>query len=536
MNSRPPDPDGTAERLRQIENLTDAALAHLDVDDLLDELLERVRHVLEADTAAVLLLDAASGELVATAARGIEEEVRQGVRVPLHRGFAGRIAAERRPVVLDRVDETTVVNPLLAAKGIKSMAGVPLVDAGSVVGVLHVGSLTPREFTDEDVELLQLVADRVTGATQRGLAAIERNAVIALQRGLLPARLPTVHGLVFAARYVPGGGSAIGGDWYDVFTVGGGWIGITIGDVSGHGLHAAVIMGRMRSALRAYAIESKDPADVLSRLDAKLQHFEPGEMATVLYGMLDPTFETLRVSCAGHLPGLVVPPLPGEAAYMDIPVDPPIGVFPAVARHTTAVPFPSGASLCFFTDGLVEHRGEAIDRALDQLRSVPSATVTAERACADIMAELVGTAILDDDVALLVVQRPSVEAERLELSMPAEPAALGSVRAAARRWLSSQRATSEEIDEILLAVGEATSNVVEHAYGPDGGNLDVRFERDGSDVVVTVRDTGQWREPRGVDRGRGSLLMERCTDALNVDRGVEGTTVTLRRALSGAPG
>ena len=118
------------------------------------ELLTRIRDVLDADTAAVLLRDDLRDELVARAAVGLEEEVEQGVRIPIGGGFAGRIAAERRPIVLDDVDHADVLNPILREKGIKSMAGVPLVFSNDVLGVLHIGSLTPRIFTKDDVELL----------------------------------------------------------------------------------------------------------------------------------------------------------------------------------------------------------------------------------------------------------------------------------------------------------------------------------------------------------------------------------------------
>ena len=137
------------ERLRAIQSITDAALSRLDDRDLLAELLERTRDALQADTAAVLLLDYSSGQLIAAAAAGLEEEVHQGVRIPVGRGFAGRIAAEHQPVILDHVDHTTVLNPILWAKGIQSMMGVPMVTGGRVIGVLHVGSLTPRRFTGQ---------------------------------------------------------------------------------------------------------------------------------------------------------------------------------------------------------------------------------------------------------------------------------------------------------------------------------------------------------------------------------------------------
>ena len=149
------------DRLRSIQLLTDVALTQLDVEAFLVELLDRVRDTVQADTAAVLLLEPGGQELAARAARGIEEEVYQDVRIPLRTGFAGRIAAERGPVLLDRVDDTTVANPILWERGIRAMLGVPLLVGDRLIGVLHVGRLSERPFTTDDVELLQLVAERV---------------------------------------------------------------------------------------------------------------------------------------------------------------------------------------------------------------------------------------------------------------------------------------------------------------------------------------------------------------------------------------
>jgi signal transduction histidine kinase len=171
-----------AERLRRLQLLTDAALAHLELDELLSTLLVRTRELLSADTCAVLLLDEERQELVARAAVGIEEEVEQGVRIPLGRGFAGRIAAEARPVILDDVDHADVVNPILRQKGIKSMLGVPLVQRGKVIGVVHVGTLVPRKFGDDDAELLQLAADRTASAIEHArLFESERTARLRLE-------------------------------------------------------------------------------------------------------------------------------------------------------------------------------------------------------------------------------------------------------------------------------------------------------------------------------------------------------------------
>src|ERR671930_105193 len=144
------------------------ALAHLELDDLLPVLLPRIRDILATDTCAVLLLDETHGELVPRAALGLEEEVERGIRIPVGKGFAGRIAATGRPVILDDVAVADVVNPVLREKGIASMLGVPLLVQGRAIGVLHVGTLTPRRFTRYDQELLQLVAERVAVAMERG--------------------------------------------------------------------------------------------------------------------------------------------------------------------------------------------------------------------------------------------------------------------------------------------------------------------------------------------------------------------------------
>jgi serine phosphatase RsbU (regulator of sigma subunit) len=394
--------DGLEDRLRDIQSITDAALSRLDDHDLLAELLERTRAVLRADTAAVLLLDFSSGELIATAAAGLEEEVRQGVRIPVGRGFAGRIAAEHQPVILDHVDHNTVLNPILWAKGIRTLMGVPLIAGGKVIGVLHVGSLTPREFTSEDLELLQLAADRAATAVAAVMAQEDRVAAAALQRSLLPAALPATDGAQMAVRYVPGEGT-VGGDWYDVFTLPSGQLCVVIGDVAGSGLPAAVIMGRMRSALRAYALDTCDPAEVLCRLDRKMQHFEPGALATVLYAVFDPALDRVHICSAGHYPPVIAPP--GQPAKLaDIAAGLLIGAAPGAQRPVATVKVPPGTLLCFYTDGLIERRDHPIDDGLARLCQAVTPQPP-DTACATVMAALVGGEPANDDIALLMFRR-----------------------------------------------------------------------------------------------------------------------------------
>jgi sigma-B regulation protein RsbU (phosphoserine phosphatase) len=399
-----PERGAAEDRLRRIEAVTDSALAQLDTEALLGELLVRLRELLGVDTATVLLVDAPAGHLVATAAVGIEEEVRQGVRVPIGRGFAGRVAVERRPIVIDHVDDSTVLNSLLWERGLRTLLGVPLIAEGTLIGVLHVGSIAAQRFTENDIHLLQVVADRIALAAHTQVGVVERATAAALQRSLLPSVLPDVPGLAFSARYVPGTDTGVGGDWYDVFRLPGDRVGIVMGDVVGNGLAAAVVMGRLRSALRAYALDVDDPGEVLRKLDRKAHHFEYGTMATVSYAVVDPGHSQVSIALAGHLPPVVAMP-DGAVAYAEPLVGPPIGFLRGDGRYQSAVlELPPGALFCFYTDGLVERRDSTIDVGMRKLRE----TVTAgspEAVCARVMAVLVGTELVRDDIAVLAMRR-----------------------------------------------------------------------------------------------------------------------------------
>src|ERR1700727_2301679 len=181
-----------SEQVRVLYALSDPALSELGLEEFLDELLLRVRDALGVDTVAILLHDPATHQLVARAARGIEEEVERGVRIPIGQGFAGRIAAERVAVFIADVDHADILNPILREKGIQSLLGVPLIVEGELIGVLHVGSLVPRDFGERDLAVLQVAAARAAPGIERArlLSALEHEHQVAmvLQRSLLPQR------------------------------------------------------------------------------------------------------------------------------------------------------------------------------------------------------------------------------------------------------------------------------------------------------------------------------------------------------------
>ena len=386
--------------------MTDTALAHVDTTEgLLRELLGRIRELFDADTAVVLMRDLDAGALVPTASVGLDNEPRMDVRVPVGEGFAGAIAAQKRAIALDQVDETTVVNPELLRQGLKSLLGVPMLAEGHVVGVLHIGSLTQRRFSDDDVHVLQVAADRIALATQATLNRTERAAATALQRSLMPSEVPAVAGLDLSVRYIPGSDAGVGGDWYDLFTLPSGLLGVVIGDVVGSGLRAAVIMGRLRSALRAYALENSDPAVVLDMLDRKVSHFEPNAMATVSYAVFDPVTETLDVSLAGHPPP-VYACLEQPAVLLDAEPDLPVGThLSARKRRSWRLEVKPGTVMCFYTDGLVERRDTSVDKGLRRLCGAVHTTVSAEAACADILDALLTGNKPIDDIAVAVLHR-----------------------------------------------------------------------------------------------------------------------------------
>ena len=232
------------------------------------------------------------------------------MRIPVGGGFAGRIAAGRRPIYIADVDHAEILNPILRMKGVRSLLGVPLLVEGATLGVLHVGTVTPREFTNADAALLQLAAAQAAPAIDRArlFDALDREhrSAVALQRSLLPDRLPDLVGIDTAARYLPAR-DEVGGDWYDVIDLPGGHVGIAIGDVAGHGLRAASLMGQLRAGLRAYALDGHSPGDTLKRLDRMLQTISGRGMATAAYAIVDPATGALTLRergspAPGHRP------------------------------------------------------------------------------------------------------------------------------------------------------------------------------------------------------------------------------------------
>jgi serine phosphatase RsbU (regulator of sigma subunit)/anti-sigma regulatory factor (Ser/Thr protein kinase) len=519
-----------ADQLRDLQRITDAALAYLPLEVLLEELLDRVAAILNVDTAAILLLEDDDTTLIPRAAKGLEEEVERRIRIPVGRGFAGRIAATRQPVQIRDLSKAEVVNPILREKGLHSLLGVPLLVEGNVVGVLHVGTLTERMFTAEDTDLLQSAADRAALAVFSRLTERERGLADALQRSLLP-QLPELPAVSLAGRYLPAAQARLGGDWYDAFQLLDGRLGLAIGDVVGHGFHAAAIMGQVRSGLRAHALDGMAPGDVLSRLNRLLRQLEPGRTTTLVYMVLDAHGGRLTVASAGHPPPLVHPP-GGKPSFIDLPGSVPLGASRHVLYDEMVLECPPGTAVILYTDGLVERPGESLDSGLDRLGSlVGGGEQDLEHLCDELLGGLLPGGPGNDDVALLMVRALPLGAE-LQARFPAEVDSIPGMRRLLGRWLTEAGATRPEIDDLTLAAAEAAANAIEHAYGLAPGVVELRASVAKNGIVtVAVRDFGNWRPPRGTNRGRGLMLMEGLTDGVDVIRRDEGTTVELSRRL-----
>ncbi|HEX8205333.1 MAG TPA: SpoIIE family protein phosphatase [Solirubrobacteraceae bacterium] len=528
--------EATARRQEAMRQITDAALAPLALADLLRELLARITDVLGVDGAAVMLGEGEEGQVVVQAAGEAATYVEQH-GAGIESALTARILLERRAVVVDDTSREPGLadHPLGAA--VRSLLGVPLLVDGRPIGALQVGTLFPRQFSEDDVDLLQLAADRAALAIER-VRFFERQHGIAeeLQRALLPETLPTVPGLTMAARYFAGGaGTRVGGDWYDTVALPGGRVALVIGDVAGRGVDAAAMMGQLRSALRAYALDGASPATALERLNRFLLSLAWDSMATALVLVLEPATGRVTYANAGHPPALVLG-ADGATRSLKESLSVPLGALDVPGYSEATAQLEPGEALVLYTDGLVEQRDQLIDEGIARLDKAfrGSAGQAPDAMCERILEGTLGPEGSNDDVTLVVVQAEMSLGERLAVELVGEPAALASFRDALRRWLSEVGAADQEIHDITMATNEACQNAIEHAYGLSPEPFDVELSRDDGAVVIAVRDRGGWRESVSEDRGRGLPLMRALMDDVAVEQRPTGSTVTLRRALGAA--
>jgi len=364
----------------------------------------------------------------------------------------------------------------------------------------------------------------------------ERHVAHTLQRSMLTTDLPDVDGVQLAVRYLPGTRQTeISGDWYDVIPLPDGRVGVVIGDVVGRGIEAAATMSQLRTALRAYAVEGLEPAVVVAKLQRLVDHLRVGMSTTLVYLDFDPFTRELRYVSAGHLPVLHVP-AGGASRFLSGARSTPLGTAPAGAEiPQERLTLEPGDTVLLYTDGLVERRDDSIDSRLEQLRvTLAEAPEELPAALEHLTATLVGDeALRHDDVALLALRVSTQAGETFAVSIEPVAEQLSALRASLRTWLADAGATASEAGDVLVAVGEACANAIEHAGITPDSTVDVRGQLVGCEVVLRVRDRGVWRpaEQRS-ERGHGLRLMRVLMDTIHISSTDDGTRVELRRQLS----
>ncbi len=365
----------------------------------------------------------------------------------------------------------------------------------------------------------------------RTLYQRERGTVEILQRSLLPTRLPTIPGLMLAARYVPAAPEPLGGDWYDVFPLAGGRVGLVMGDVAGHGVGAAAVMAKLRNALRAYAMEGHSPKDVAERLNRVM---ERGEMASVVYLVLDPLRWHVSYTNVGQPPPVVLEPT-GAVTFLD-QSSIPLGTRIPRSYDEHEVDLPPQSILLLYTDGIIDTRTPGAEARLTKLeRAVAGRPATdLDGLLAHLLNQILGESAPIDDAALLAVAASPLDPRRFHLELAALPDSLATLRNALRQWLPHIGATAEEIFAVTTAVGEAAANAIEHAYGPKEAAFEVEALVETGKLAIAVRDKGRWRPPRGPMRGHGLKMMRELMDSVEVASGPEGTMIRLSHTLRNA--
>ena len=398
------------ERLSHIQTVTDVALSGLSFDDLATQLLRKLRIVLGTDSATLLVVDRSGQALVEHSTVGATTDG-PGMPVPIGAGIAGTIASTLSPLVVIDVRAHGSERPWLT-RTMRSLMGVPLVYRGKVTGVIHVATKHEREFTADDVELIELAASRIASALERASLYDSRSAMsAALQRSLVPGSLPSIAGLDIAGLYRPfAPGEEIGGDFYGVFPHGQDSWGVVVGDVSGKGAEAAAIMGLAAHSIGALARYESRPSVVLGTLNELLLQAESvasERFCTACEMRLRAGPDRLRITVcsAGH-------PLPfvvrrdGRVEQVGTPGT-LLGAFDDPVLRDVTVDLERGEAIVAYTDGLVERRGVGIDVGEQRLCDLLGgcARLPADEIVRAIETRMVDDVVLEDDVALVVITK-----------------------------------------------------------------------------------------------------------------------------------
>ncbi|GAA1905874.1 SpoIIE family protein phosphatase [Streptantibioticus ferralitis] len=433
----------------------------------------------------------------------------------------------------------------LLAHKLHSLITVPLLARGVVLGIASFyRALDPAPFGDDDRSLAQELATRAAICIDNARRYTrEHTMVLALQRSLLPHALPEQSAVEAAHRYVPAE-SGVGGDWFDVIPLSGARVALVVGDVVGHGMHAAATMGRLRIAAHNFAELDLPPDEVLTHLDNLVGRLDRDENsdetdadgvgiigATCLYAVYDPTSQQCTLARAGHPPPALVSP-DGTVTFPELPAGPPLGLG-GLPFETAEIDVPEGSQLVLYTDGLIEDRHRDVDTVLDQLRR---ALAHPDRSPDDTCREVLDTVVPDhphDDVALLVARTHALDPERIATwELPSDPAVVSDIRRAVTRQLADWGLDEASfVAELLLS--ELVTNAIRYGTGP----IQVRLLHDRT-LICEVSDASSTaphlRQAASTDEGgRGLFLVAQLAQAWGTRYTANGKVIWAECTLDG---
>ncbi|MBB2942852.1 serine phosphatase RsbU (regulator of sigma subunit)/anti-sigma regulatory factor (Ser/Thr protein kinase) [Actinoplanes lutulentus] len=425
---------------------------------------------------------------------------------------------------------------------VRALAVLPL-RTPSVRGAFTVGFTRAHTWLPAERALLNAAAELVAQAAERARRfEAQHGTAQLLQRSMLPEHLPELDTFRIAARYDVGvDGNAAGGDFYDAFRLVDGRLAMVLGDVAGHDVRAAAVMGQVRAALRAMALTDPAPPSVLAGLDRLVTSLGAESrneeiFVTVVYGVLDPADGTITLASAGHPPPVLRRAghhgEPATAELVKVPPGAPLGL--GGRWQTGTLRLEPGDTILMFSDGVVERRGHPLNDGLDALVAAAAASASGDprNMCSLATAAVAGTT--DDDVAVLAVEHAVAMSRSATMRVPAEPTGPSRVR----QWMSTRlrewSVPEQVIGAAILCTSELTTNALLHAGTPAQVHIDLNGER----LLVSVADTGtrgsviRARADTMASRGRGLGLIEDLSDSWGTDPTVRGSTVWFEMLLT----
>lgn len=460
-----------------------------------------------------------------------------------------QVVRTSKPELIETVDDDLLARvardpsqlEIMRRLGLRSIMVVPMVARGRTIGAISfMTAESGRTYSQREVTPAQQLAYRAALAYDNARSyERERHVATSLQRAFLPSKLPQVPGLALDAFHQAGASeSEVGGDWYDAFLFSDGRLGVSVGDVAGRGLRAAVVMGEVRQAFRAAALEGHSAPVVLMRADRLLKLDPNAVMVTAIFGVVDPSTSTFTYASAGHPPPLLYAPGHGVSVlpYEGLPL--------AVRGDDTPVEWrvalPPGSTLVLYTDGLIEYNRAVVEGESELVDAVQRVVAQGSPSPARAIQEAVLRSRPADDVAVFTVGIATTPVDRLDMTFPATPPSAPLVRQALRALATGVRIPEDKLFAMQVAVGEALNNVIEHAYGVSPGTVRLKAWTVGSQLVIDITDSGRWRpkrdDRRDEGRGRGIAIMRGLMDGVEILAEEASTTVRLTIALSGDDG